>query len=62
MWTTTINMRVDYYEPIVGPRFLIEAKVEHRRGKTSTVVVKMYQDDLLATYAYTTLRTTDLDG
>ena len=60
-WTTTINMRIDYYEPIVGPRFIIEAQVEHRRGKTSTVTVRMFQDELLAVYAYTTLRTTELE-
>jgi acyl-coenzyme A thioesterase PaaI-like protein len=53
---STINMRVDYYEPIVGPRFIIETNVEHRRGKTWLVVVKMFQDDVLATYAVTTLR------
>jgi len=53
---STINMRVDYYEPIMGPRFVIEANVEHRRGKTWLVVVKMYQADVLATYAVTTLR------
>ena len=55
---STINMRVDYYEPIMGPRFVIESTVEHRRGKNWLVVVKMFQDDVLAAYAVTTLRST----
>ncbi len=55
---STINMRLDYFEPIVGPRFVIEAEVEHRRGKNWLAVVKMYQDDVLAAYALTTLRST----
>lgn len=59
-WTATINMRVDYHEPITGPRFLIESTVENRRGRTSSVVTRMYQDDVLATYALTTLRLTEL--
>lgn len=58
-WTTTINMRIDYFEPITGPRFIIDVEVEHRRGKTSLVATRMYQDDVLATYALTTLRSVD---
>lgn len=55
-WTATINMRVDYFEPITGPRFVIEAIVENRRGQTSLVATRMYQDGVLATYAITTMR------
>jgi len=58
-WMATVNMRIDYFEPILGPRFTIEANVEHRRGKTWLVATRMYQDDLLAAYALTTLRTSD---
>jgi acyl-coenzyme A thioesterase PaaI-like protein len=57
----TINMRVDYFEPIVGPRFVIEAEVAHRRGRTSLVTTRMIQHDVIATYALTTLRTTDVE-
>lgn len=56
-WMATVNMRVDYFEPIVGPTFTIEASVEHRRGKNSLVTTKMFQGDVLATYALTTMRT-----
>ena len=55
---STINMRLDYFEPVLGPRFLIEAEVENRRGKNFLVVVKMFQGDALAAYALTTLRST----
>ena len=56
----TINMRIDYFEPIVGPRFVIDATVENRRGKTLLVATRMLQDDVLATYALTTMREMDV--
>jgi len=55
----TINMRIDYFEPLVGPRFVMEAEVVNQRGKTSLVAMRMLQDDVTAVYALTTLRTTD---
>ena len=55
----TINMRVDYYEPILGPRFIIHADLEHRRGRTHLVTTRMFQDDVLAVFAVTTLRQLD---
>ena len=58
-WLSTINMRVDYYEPVVQPGFTLEAHVEHRRGKTWLVVAKMTQNGKLATHAITTLRSLD---
>ena len=61
-WTATVNMRVDYYEPIIGPRFIVESEVEHRRGKMSLVATRMYQDDVLATFAITTMRSMQLPG
>ncbi|MDH3681590.1 MAG: hypothetical protein OEV40_16765, partial [Acidimicrobiia bacterium] len=59
-WMATINMRIDYLEPIVGPRFTIEALVEHRRGATSLVATRMFQGEALAAYALTTMRALEL--
>jgi hypothetical protein len=53
-------MRVDYFEPITGPRFLIESKREKRRGRTHFVGTRFLQDDELAVFALTTLREVDL--
>lgn len=60
-WMATVNMRVDYFEPVVGPRFILEAEVEHQRGRTFLVASRMIQDGVLATYALTTLRRTEIE-
>jgi acyl-coenzyme A thioesterase PaaI-like protein len=60
-WLATTNMRVDYFEPIVGPTFVIESELEKRRGRTCFVVTKFFQDDELAAYAVTTMREVALD-
>lgn len=59
-WLTTINMRIDYYEPVVEPRFQIEAVLEHRRGRTHLVTTKMWQKGTLAVFALTTMRSLDV--
>jgi acyl-coenzyme A thioesterase PaaI-like protein len=33
-WLSTTNMRVDFVEPIVGPRFRIQSTLELRRNRT----------------------------
>ena len=55
-WLATTNMRVDYFEPVTGPRFLIESQLEKRRGRTCFVVTRFYQDGELAAHAVTTMR------
>jgi len=60
-WLATTNMRVDYFEPIVGPTFLIESELEKRRGRTCFVVTKFFQDEELAAHAVTTMRELPLD-
>jgi len=55
-WLATSNMRVDYFEPIVGPRFLIESQIEKQRGRTRFVATRFIQDDELAVFALTTMR------
>jgi acyl-coenzyme A thioesterase PaaI-like protein len=56
-WLATANMRVDYFEPVWGPRFLIESWLVKSRGRTHFVETR-FQDargDLLV-LAVTTLR------
>jgi acyl-coenzyme A thioesterase PaaI-like protein len=60
-WLATTNMRVDYFEPIVGPRFVIESRLEKKRGRTNFVATRFFQDDELAVFALTTLREVAVD-
>lgn len=55
-WLATTNMRVDYFDPIVGPRFTIESTLERRRGRTCFVATRFLQDGELAVFALTTMR------
>ena len=60
-WLATTNMRVDYFEPITGPTFVIESELEKRRGRTCFVVTRFQQDGELAAHAVTTMREVALD-
>ena len=60
-WLATTNMRVDYFEPIVGPEFIVESELEKRRGRTCFVLTRFFQDDELAAHAVTTIRELMLD-
>lgn len=60
-WLATTNMRVDYFEPIAGPRFAIESRCEKQRGRTNFVTTRFFQDGELAVYAVTTMRDVPLD-
>ncbi len=33
-WLVTLNLHVEFFEPVEGPRFLIESTVVNRRGRT----------------------------
>ncbi|MGO9198617.1 MAG: PaaI family thioesterase [Acidimicrobiales bacterium] len=55
-WLATTNMRIDYFDPIVGPRFVIESTLERRRGRTAFVATRFFQDGELAVHALTTMR------
>jgi acyl-coenzyme A thioesterase PaaI-like protein len=35
----TVNMRVDYFEPVIDERFVLESRIVHRRGRTFLVEV-----------------------
>lgn len=55
-WLATTNMRIDYFEPILGPRFVIESRLEKQRGRTNFVTTRFLQDEEMAVYAVTTMR------
>jgi acyl-coenzyme A thioesterase PaaI-like protein len=61
-WLATTNMRVDYFEPIVGPEFLIESRLLKKRGRTNFVETRFFDPpETLAVFALTTLREVQLD-
>jgi len=39
-WLLTLNLHVDYFEPVEGPRFVIESQILHRRARTIFLEVK----------------------
>jgi acyl-coenzyme A thioesterase PaaI-like protein len=61
-WLATTNMRVDYFEPIMGPRFVMESRLVKRRGRTNFVETRFLDAaGELAVYAVTTMREVKLD-
>lgn len=53
----TTNMRVDYFEPIVAPSFIIESQLLHERGRTCFVEAKFFDaKGHLAVFSVTTMR------
>ncbi len=66
-WLATLNMRVDYFRPVMGPRFEMEGRIVHLRGGTGMVETRFFEpgtsgmdgpegDPLV--FGYTTLRVT----
>ncbi len=62
-WMVTINMRCDYFEPIMGPTFRVKGEIINQRGLNSLVSTTFFTgpDDggtheIMAAYAITTLR------
>jgi len=53
----TVNMRVDYFEPVLGERFILESRIVHTRDRTFLVEVlfKDLEDNLLI-FSIVTLR------
>lgn len=61
-WLATTNMRVDYFEPVVGPEFEIESRLVVKRGRSHFVETRFLgADEELAVFAITTLREVALD-
>ena len=56
-WSATVNMRIDYFAPVLGPRFRLRGELI--KDGRSTCLVAMYFEDLEGNklvYAITTLR------
>ena len=61
-WLATTNMRVDYFEPILGPTFVIESRLVKKRGRTNFVETRFLDaEGELAVFAVTTMREVALD-
>ncbi len=61
-WLATTNMRIDYFEPIVGPQFVIESRLVKKRGRTNFVQTSFFDpEDRLAVFALTTMREVKFD-
>lgn len=61
-WLATTNMRVDYFEPIFGPEFVIESRILKKRGRTIFVETRFFDpEETLAVFALTTMREIKFD-
>ena len=56
-WAATVNMRIDYLAPVLGPRFVLKGEVIHD-GKTTCLVASHLtdMDGNKLVYAITTMR------
>jgi len=55
-WLTTINLRCDYFEPIVEETFTVRGELINQRGATSLVSTKFFQGRTMAAHGLATLR------
>jgi len=57
-WLATTNMRVDYFDPVIGPSVHLEARIVRERGRTVMVETRFLDpaDGKLLVFALTTLR------
>jgi acyl-coenzyme A thioesterase PaaI-like protein len=60
-WLATTSIRVEYFEPVVGPTFIIDSRREKQRGRTHHVLTRFLQDGDLAVIAATTMREIAID-
>lgn len=56
-WSATVNMRIDYFAPVTGPRFLLKGELIND-GRTTSLVATHFSDTdgNKLVYAITTLR------
>lgn len=56
-WASTVNMRIDYLQPVLGPRFRLRGEVLND-GRTTSLVSTWFLDEAgnKLVYAITTLR------
>ncbi len=56
-WLATTNMRVDYFDPVLGPRFVIESTLLKSRGRLRFVETRFLDPSgHLLVFAVTTMR------
>jgi acyl-coenzyme A thioesterase PaaI-like protein len=61
-WLATTNMRIDYFEPIVGPEFTMDSRLVKKRGRTNFVETRFLDAaGELAVFAVTTMRAVPLE-
>jgi len=62
-WLATTNMRVDYFEPVTGPRFFMESTLVNQRSRMCFVETRFLDPDgKLLVFALTTMRKIPLAG
>jgi len=63
-WLATTNMRVDYFDPVLGPTFHLEARIVRERGRTVMIETRFLDpnDGKLLVFALTTLRRVTRSG
>ncbi len=56
-WAATVNMRIDYLAPVLGPRFILRGELIND-GRTTCLVASHFEDSLgnKLMYGLTTLR------
>jgi len=60
-WLATTNMRIDYFEPVLGPRFVMESELIKSRGRLRFVQTRFLDEaGILLVFAVTTMREVDL--
>ncbi|WP_083264305.1 PaaI family thioesterase [Pseudohongiella acticola] len=59
-WITTINMRIDYLDPVLGPRVRLQGELINKGRSTSLVAVTFFDEaGNKLVYAMVTLRVID---
>jgi acyl-coenzyme A thioesterase PaaI-like protein len=61
-WLTTINLRCDYFEPIVEETFTIRGELINQRGATSLVSTRFFQGHTMAAHGLATLRKVPIEA
>jgi acyl-coenzyme A thioesterase PaaI-like protein len=53
---STINMRIDYFEPIINKSFTAQGRIVNRRGDNRLISTRLLQDGKSCAFALTTMR------
>lgn len=60
-WLATTRMQLDYFEPVTGPTFVMDSRLEKARGRTRHVLTRFEQNGELAVLAATSMRELAMD-